>query len=184
MKVKKLFAVGLATLCAVSSVYAAKTTMQAVAKNVNNIDSTMADIKANSKVPVAFPAEVPVAKTKLYASDTAREYFWAISVDSSAICKGTHYCNVGLMSADAKGQLEDSYMDMKTKKQTKKQSTMLADGVTAYFTPGHAEGDWHSPTLEWVENNALYTLTWAIKGTDAEEILKTMANSAMHPGSG
>jgi len=57
---------------------------------------------------------------------------------------------------------------------------ILANNITGYYTPGHAEADWHMPSMEWQVGNILYLLTWNIK-ENAKQALKEMANSGINP---
>lgn len=159
------------------------TKLHSVTGYIKNIDKAITDVKSNSKLPVVFPGEIPESKNTLYAGSTSVEDFWVIYVDTTNTCNGVKVCNVGLITAHKNANIDDTYMNMKTKKQQKKSPVLLADGTNALFTPGHAEADWHNPTLEWKNNDITYMLTWSIKGKDEKIVLTTMANSAMHPGS-
>ncbi|MEO8402754.1 MAG: hypothetical protein ABI597_13365 [Gammaproteobacteria bacterium] len=181
---QKKIALACASILTLTSVdaCAAQTTMRPTTNYINNLDAVLKNAKNNSNMSVIFPAEVPTSHVKLYASETSRSDFWAIYIDSTADCNGAHFCNVGYIMAQNKGKIEQIYFDMKTHTKIKKQSIMLADGLPAVYTPGHAEGDWHNPSLEWKLDDVAYMLTWQ-NGVNIKKALVTMANSAMHPGS-
>lgn len=170
------------TVLAINPSYAGQ--LQSANNTITGLDEAISAAKTTSHLSVVFPAEVPTSANKLYASENSRKDFWAIQIDSTSTCHGAHFCNIGTITGKAKGTINEMYMDMKSKKQIQKESVMLADGTSAYFTPGHAEADWHNPSLEWQFKDISYSLTWAITNDDAQKILITMANSAMHPGSG
>jgi len=141
-----------------------------------------------SKMPVLFPTKIPAAKNPLHLYASFSSYiskpdfnqFWQINVGATPTCKGAHFCNVGYLSAQKDGKFEATFGGVipNTNKQPKEPVT-LKNGTVAYFTPGHAEGDFHPATLEWVMNNVLYTLTWNAKEVNEKNVLTTMANSAL-----
>lgn len=156
-------------------------------KIIRNLNQVIEQVKTKSKLRVFFPAYIPKGKqTILYAMQESLynkpDYnkYWEISVTTSQGCE-THGCIIGSLSANTDGTLEKVYMRPpfgNNKKPLHKQVVKLDNGLSGYFTPGHAEADWHPPAIEWQSNQVLYTLTWDMAG-DAKPVLVKMANSAL-----
>jgi hypothetical protein len=151
---------------------------------IKNIATTISYIKSNSPIPVVFPARIPDHKDPLFAigsTDTqADSPYWQILITTDAKCI-TKSCIVGLVSATKNGKQDFTYIQAplgSNNKPIMKQKVKLDHHLTGYYTPGHAEADWHHPTLEWEDAHVLYTLTWQVKDP-AKSILITMANSAL-----
>jgi hypothetical protein len=151
---------------------------------VEKLNESIEYVRAHSTIAVAFPAQVPqVKKGKLFASHSSYDsyqQYWDISIATGPQCQ-THGCVVGSLSADKKGKLEMDYTPPPfgaPAKSISKQKVKLANKMTGYYTPGHAEADWHPPTMEWQANNVLYTLMWDMKGDD-KSTLRTMADSVI-----
>jgi len=164
--------------------------MENVKGKIEGLDKTLAQAKKESGVPVEFPAFIPKSKQdkKYYASNDANAkssgFSYMINVDSTPDCNGVKYCNVGVFSAKTADK-PDMMTDRNNKVITK--SVMLADGTTAYYTPGHAMGDYFPATIQWTDNKQLYSISWnsQLKLPEVEKAaLITMANSAKNPGSG
>lgn len=146
--------------------------------------------KKISSVPVEFPAFIPKPESdkKYYASidEKVHEYgfeHW-INIDYTPDCHGVKVCNAGIISArkiDKIEMMEDRNNKLITK------PVMLADGIDAYFTPGHPMGDFFPGNIQWKDGKAVYSMSWRghIDPSDSErDVLVTMANSAKHPGLG
>lgn len=179
------------------------TQMMAVAKNqashkidsglvfsthvIKNLNTVMHDLEQKSTMTVVFPKRVPAEKHKtFYASGMSfadqpnYNQFWQISVSSSAKCQ-TKGCVIGSLSATLNQTIETTYIQAPFSDENKpiaKEKVELSSNQIAYFTPGHAEADWHPPMVEWEKNHVLYQLSWDMKG-DAKAALVTMAKSAI-----
>lgn len=158
---------------------------------IQNITKVLSYAKKQSKVQVEFPAIIPRprADRKYFASldeNTAKlnGFSYWINIDATSDCQGVKYCNVGIFTAQKNGKIQ-VMTDRSNRVITRR--IMLADGLDAYFTPGHAMGNFFPSTIQWVDDNVLYTISWndGIKSQKrAREELIAMANSAKHPGSG
>lgn len=155
-------------------------------KMVKNITGVISYIKAHSQLPAVFPTRIPSEDVNLFAvnnsADNQADYqrYWMISVATDAHCQ-TKNCMVGYVSAIKDGKLELSYLQAPFGEHNQpvlKQKVKLARHLTGYYTPGHAEADWHDPMLEWQDHRVIYTLMWKISGS-AKPTLITMANSAI-----
>jgi hypothetical protein len=170
----------------ITNSFAATAKMQDASNAVSGLDKTIAEVKKASPLPVLFPTKIPVSdKTpKLYSSYSSYftnpdfKKYWTINVDASSDCNGAHYCNIGALAAEKDGKLESSY-EAAPKIKRMKQIIKLQNGSTAYFTPGHAEADFHSTMIEWQSKDVLYKLTWNIRSGDEKAIITKMANSAL-----
>jgi hypothetical protein len=156
--------------------------------NISGLDKALADAKKDSTITVEFPAVIPKTKQSYFASyDTNSKQYgfsYMINVDSTADCHGVKYCNVGIVSAKENAEI-DKMKNRSNKVITTK--VMLADGMDAYYTPGHAMGDYFPASIQWMDNKVLYMISWNIDSKaakDSKALLITMANSAKHPGSG
>lgn len=157
---------------------------------IANYDKVVEQAKKSSHITVEFPAFIikPKSGKKYYASfdENSQQYGfeYIINIDSTPDCHGVKYCNVGMISARKSDQIE-MMKDKKNKTITK--SVMLADGINAYYTPGHAMGDFFPANIQWTDGKALYTISWNGENESAismRNYLVTMASSAKHPGSG
>lgn len=146
--------------------------------------------KKMSHINVEFPTFIPKSKTekKYYASFDANSqkygFEYMINIDSTPDCHVVKYCNIGIFSARKTEKIE-MMKDKKNNVITK--PVMLADGIDAYFTPGHAMGDFFPANIQWKDGQGVYTITWNGEMEtkhSVQDFLVTMANSAKHPGSG
>lgn len=158
--------------------------------HIVDFNKTVEQAKKTSHTHVEFPAFIPKpeAGKKYFANldENATQYGfeYMINVDSTPDCHGVKYCNVGIISARKSDQVE-MVKDKKNKMITK--PIMLADGINAYYTPGHAMGDYFPANIQWMDGKTAYMISWLFgKMSDKEmrDFLVTMANSAKHPGSG
>jgi hypothetical protein len=155
---------------------------------ITNLDSVLSDTKKTTDIFIEFPSFVPKTSKTYFANldSNSKQYgfVYMINVDSSANCGGVKSCNIGTVTA-RKDTTIDKLKDNKNKVITKE--IMLADGLSAYFTPGRSVGDFHPANIQWLDNNILYSITWNVEAKqekNEEAILIFMANSAKHPGSG
>ncbi len=155
-----------------------------------NYDQAINQANKMSKITVAFPTFIPrpTKGEKLFASvdEHAQQYGfeYMIYIDSSSSCHGVKYCNIGIIAARKTDKIE-----MMRNRENKMITTpvMLADGLTAYFTPAHAMGDFVPATMQWVEKKTAYMISWSVNKASypkTRDFLITMTNSAKHPGSG
>lgn len=133
---------------------------------ISNLSKVMAEVQNKSKITVLFPKEVPVPKeTKLYAnaSSTNYEHEWTINITNKSDCQ-TKSCLVGTLSATKDSKIEKDYVVPPFNKPThlKKEKVMLTKDITGYYTPAHAEADWHPAQIEWIVQDVHYQLSWNI----------------------
>jgi hypothetical protein len=153
------------------------------AEAITDLNHTLEQVSKQSKLPVLFPTAVPISRqNKLFAfSAKAPDYnqYWQIAVTTNAQCR-IHGCIVGSVSAQKEGKLEKNYIQALVPKVTYalKQKVKLKNNVIGYFTPGHAEADWHPPAMEWQIDGVSYVLSWDIK-ENSKQVLSTMANTAI-----
>jgi len=185
--IKTLIAV-MALILAANIVYADTVKMISAKDHIKGLAQVLYGAEHVSTMPALFPTQIPARKnlSRLYASFSSYatkpdfHKFWQINAGATPACKGARFCNVGFVSAERDGKLETTFGGMipNSAKQPKEPVT-LQNGTVAYFTPGHAEGDFHPAMLEWQMNNVLYTLTWNAKKGTEKDTLTTMANSAL-----
>jgi hypothetical protein len=161
-----------------------KIMLLALAASLPCVTAMAADqyVRADEIVPnlanvAAYPALLPArdAKAPLYAYvDTSNDNY-TLSLDSERGCKGAHYCSVGALVVSKDGAPE-MQRDMSGKDITV--NVKLPDGQPAFFTPGHAMGDFWPAQIQWMRNGALYSLSWNGPFPDGEQqTLLKMAGS-------
>ena len=131
-----------------------------------------------SKVSVVFPMGVPKPDhgVTYYPNFDVNSTGYNIYLDSSANCKGAHYCNLVSLNANKATKVLSTYKNQKGQKLTK--TVTLKNGETANYTPGFAMGDYWNPQISWQNDGATYTLSWVgIKNTDRTQMaMIKMAN--------
>jgi len=131
-----------------------------------------------SKVPVVFPMGVPKPShgVTYYPNFDVNSTGYNIYLDSSASCKGAHYCNLVSLNANNATQALPTYKNQKGQEMTK--TVTLKNGKTANYTPGFAMGDYWNPQISWQNNSATYTLGWVgMKNTSRTQMaMVKMAN--------
>lgn len=156
--------------------------------HIKNLDQVLTQVKKDTNQTPVFPAVIPKTSKSYYASSDATSqqngFNYMINIDSTPDCNGAKYCNVGRVSAQ-KGTQPDLMKDKNNKQVTV--PITLADGTQAFYTPGHAMGDYFPANVQWVDQNTIYMITW--NGEPKSEkmmraALITMANSAKNPGAG
>ncbi len=154
--------------------------MVTASQQIKGLQPVLTTIRQKAKVPVLFPRVIPQDRPGVvyYASTEQLPVTagggYVVNVDFTATCQGAHYCNVGSMRAEYQGKPE-LMRDRQNKVIT--QLVKLPGNQIAYFTPGHAMGSYFSPSLQWRQGPALYTLTWDDHFANKEAFL-AMANSA------
>ena len=153
------------------------------AKKINGLTKTIMAIKSQTKYAIPFPHFVPKSDQPLYAGQSSyaeksnyNEY-WIITIATNSKC-ASKGCVIGSLSASTTDKLDLDYIQApfdQSTKPTPKEKIVLQKGVIAYFTPGHAEADWHSPTLEWRQSGVLYVLSWNLD-KNAKQIFIDMMN--------
>lgn len=148
----------------------------------------VANLRQHSNLqPIIFPQKIPpAAVTPLYMSMSGAgsqpdyNQFWQLNVDATPECHGVHVCNIGFISAEKNGKLAPNYYSLPDQKHLK-QTIQLQHHITGYYTPFHVQASGVNPTLEWKINHVLFTLSWQIQASPAQQkrILTTMANSAI-----
>lgn len=169
-----------------TSAYAAKPAVPAdmvkAISKITGLEQALAAARKDAGVAVQFPAVIPKTEKSYFANyDTGSKQFgfnYMINVDATADCHGVKYCNVGMVSARA-----NAAVDKMTNRHHKAitVAVKLADGTSAYYTPGHAMGDYFPASIQWVDHKVLYMISWnfatgSVKDTRAA--LVTMADSA------
>ncbi|MBS0358585.1 MAG: hypothetical protein JSS53_04890 [Proteobacteria bacterium] len=145
-------------------------------KNIQGLDKVLKEIKQKNKnISMRVPTQIPDSKKSYYASYSARKNFLALNIDATANCHGVHNCNIGSITAETLGEPKIQY-DMQNHEITV--PVTLKNDTHAYYTPGHAMGDYWPPMIQWREGSTLYTLTWQIANSaDEKSTLVEMANS-------
>ena len=153
-------------------------------KKIKGLSKTIDVImtQTESKHPIPFPTLVPESDGPLYAVRTNEKPnmsdYWIIMISEDAKCV-TKTCVIGSLSSSSKNKLDLSYMKApfdQNKNPILKEKVILAPGFVAYYTPGHAEADWHQPSLEWQQDGRLYQLSWDLED-DAKDTLIDMMKS-------
>lgn len=152
-----------------------------------NLKEVLNEVKHKSSMLVLFPVRIPeYKKSTLYAVqssyDSSPNYnqYWEIAIVTSQDCQ-VKGCKLGSLSANQNDKLELSYQQApfgSGNKPIAKEKVQLTQKIVGYYTPGHAEADWHAPTLEWRMKQAVYKLTWDVTN-EPKEALMDMANSAI-----
>jgi hypothetical protein len=166
------------------SAWSANSALVPATSVIKNLDQTLTTIKNDGNKTVVFPTLIPPAKNlkQLFSSSDltlkAQGFAYIINADATPTCNGAHYCNIGSLTAKTKGEPR-MYKDRQDKVITV--PVKLANGIQGFFTPGHAMGDYWAPTIEWKNNNMLYSLRWNAKvsGMSEQEMMVAMANSAI-----
>lgn len=157
-------------------------------KIIHNQAQTLTQLKKQTALPVIFPAIIPVVKKgqQLYASSSSyginADYnkFWQINIDATPDCQGAKVCNIGYITAEKNGKLTRQYQTLPGNKVSAKQTVLLKNNNTGYYTPFHIQAGGVNPTLEWKVGNILYTLSWRVNAHSAQQkqILTEMAKSS------
>lgn len=154
--------------------------------HIEGLTSALQYVKTHSQMGALFPARIPQQQATLYASYSSLydkldyNQYWEIAIKNDPHCQ-VRGCVIGNISATRDGKLTFDYLQAPIGPNAKtipKQKISLVNNTVGYFTPGHAEADWHPPTIEWQMNKILYVLSWEIK-EDAQQVLTSMANSAI-----
>ncbi len=179
MLIKRFFILILCLLWG-STALAADVKWGPATKAVDGLAAIIQSTQAKVQQPVLFPQGVPIGSKVVhyYASDdkNPKGYLFRINVDTTAKCQGAHYCNIGSVSAELRGNPQ-IYYGTDNKRLT--QPMDLDHGIEGFYTPGHAMGDYWPPMIEWRQGNLLYRMTWDLPKDQARDALETMANSAM-----
>jgi hypothetical protein len=155
-------------------------------KAIKDLEVAMKFVEKNSNIPIMFPKKVPqIDNTTLYAvvgsegGDSNYNKYWSINASNTKNCD-TRACIVGGLYAEKDGKLELNYETAADhfQKPIPKEKVELNNHVTSYYTPAHAEADWHVASIEWIKNDVLYQLHWDMKG-NSKKVLTEMANLAM-----
>lgn len=147
-------------------------------QGIKDLNTTLNVLQQHAKSSIPFPSQIPLdTKHKNYfAFGEVTNSGYIISIDNSAECEGVHYCNVGSMLTST-GDNPQIYYDMQNKELT--MPVKLAHGQKAYYTPGHAMGDYWPPMLEWRHKKQFYRLTWRLPNDVAKKYLIGMANKML-----
>ena len=152
-------------------------------KVIANLQQVINDTKAKARIPVLFPAQVPVDQInqKYYASATvgAEGNNYVISIGKTADCNGQKYCNVANISG-ALGERPQIYSAMRGPDLTEPME--LTNDNRGYFTPAHAEGDFWPTMIEWRMDNILYRIAWTLDSKNEMQMIVALANSAVQAG--
>lgn len=155
----------------------ATTKMATAKKAIDNLPSTLTKLTLKTDAEIVFPHKVPVTSgKKYYAFAQSTKSGYIIYVDSTPECHGVHTCNIGSIVAQKAGNPQ-IYYDMLNKEITV--PVKLDRGFKGFYTPGHAMGDYWPPRLEWRRDNILYSLSWQLDNTSAEDTLIHMANTTL-----
>jgi hypothetical protein len=157
----------------------------AATSSINGLSNALSSLKSQTSLPVVFPSQMPkpASSAQLYAylEPAVQSYnaLYSIDIDHTQTCHGTKYCNLGNFSVQ-KGGAPSMQTDMNNKQITQK--VHLLHHQVAYYTPGHALGDYWPPEIQWVSQGNLYTLTWNIpSGQNAKLLMMQMADSVTAP---
>lgn len=168
-------------------------TLLSASQVIDNFDKTMTEAKKQCSLGMIFPTQMPsVQANKLYANFSLYKHdadktkpavtTCLLSANVSQTCV-TARCAVMsmLVSNENQGTIDKTYVVLAAMgKLTKanKEVVTLNNKVTAYYTPGHAQGTWFPPMIEWSGKNTKYTLTWdRAEKWDAKALLVRLANS-------
>lgn len=174
---RRFHAITLLILSLSLSAYAAKPSLVSANGVIQDLEKTLQEVKQHSKVPVLFPTLVPkdpADKPYFASSDLSAQKYgisYLINIDKTKDCKGVHACNIGYVKAEQGGNPQ-VYYDLHNKELTT--ALMLPHHIKAYYTPGHAMGDYSPANIQWRDKNILYTIIWP---TERDALVK-MANSA------
>lgn len=143
-------------------------------KAVLNYLEAVGKVQSIKDVPMAVPKNLPNGGTYYMTVDKDNDKQYTIYFDRTPNCKGVKVCNVGSIVA-SKFENPQIYYDQNNQPLT--QEVTLKDGHKAYFTPGHALGDFWPARIEWRKSIWLLQLSWnSAPGTDEKKILVNLAN--------
>ena len=129
-----------------------------------NLNASLTSLQSKTDLPLMFPKQVPQTSglKKLYVSFDPtlvnNNSYW-ISIDSSKDCQGAHYCNIGSLKV---ARIGDPQIYYAMNKQALTKTINLSSRQKAYYTPGHAMGDYWPPMLEWRDQKYFYQLIWQV----------------------
>jgi len=162
-----------------TSLHAAAPIVLMPAMKIKGLAEEIKFIKSKTKRAVPFPHLVPKSDERLFAVQSSydskpnyREY-WNISITTDPKCVAKT-CLVGSLTASRTDKLDLDYIEAPFDPNLKpipKVKIKLNRGFIVYFTPGHAEGDWHSPSLEWQQDGVLYHLSWIIASHEKQTLM-------------
>jgi len=156
--------------------------MEPSTKVIANLDQAISAIKAKTKLPVLFPAVIPVPSItqKYYASWNVRaDGSYNISIDSSKDCNGAKYCSVGSVMADL-GKRPQIYYSSSGDVIT--EQVNLYKGKKGFYTPAHAEADYWPTMMEWRMGYVLYDFNWKLQNKNEKKIIVNLVDSALKKG--
>lgn len=146
-------------------------------KAVTNLPTVLTKLTLKTDTEIVFPHKVPTtSKKKYYAYAESTKSGYVIYIDNTPECHGVHNCNIGSITAEKAGNPQ-IYYDIQNKEITV--PVVLTRGFKGYYTPGHAMGDYWPPRLEWRRDNMLYSLSWQLDNSTAEDTLLHMANTTL-----
>jgi hypothetical protein len=168
-------------LAITNSAFSQEVDMTEAADMIQNLNKVIEEVKKTTSVPVLFPSIIPKDPVKTYyaSADLSSQKYdinYLINVDSTPECNGVHACNVGFVKAE-KGAKIHAYRNMQNKDITV--LVILLNNIKAYYTPGHAMGDYFTANIQWLQDHILYTISWPTE----QDGLTKMANSAIAAGS-
>ncbi len=156
---------------------------------IYNQTDVIKDVTDFVEIPVLFPTLIKGEAGKVYFAYTdLQENFnsqspkarYSITIGYTPGCFA-HYCTLGSIRAELKGQMTADYtLSHEGKKTTEveiqKVPIDLTNTVKGYYTPGFAAGSYSDPKIQWTYKDVLYTIQWA---TADQKDLVQMANSAI-----
>ena len=146
---------------------------------INSLTKELIQAKQKTDIAILFPKRIASdpANKKYYAfADLTASPGYRIYIDSTASCHGVHTCNIGTVTAELGGN-PTIYYDMNNKEITI--PVILTNNLKAYYTPGHAMGDYWPPRIVWRDKNVLYTISWQLNPAIAQQAIIAMANSML-----
>lgn len=148
-------------------------------EQVMNWEEVQKLLKNKSHIPILFSTMIPEDKNnQLYYAygetiDTKVGQNYVIYFSTTQDCKGAKYCTVGSMRGEEGGKPEN-FRDRNNHVITQK--IKLSKGITGYYTPAHAMGDYWPGMITWQCKKVLYTLSWNISVDKEKDALINMAN--------
>jgi hypothetical protein len=141
---------------------AAKIVVAPAKQIVLGLTPAIDDLKTQVTIQVLFPSTIPQGDLPHYYAGSdfmrdAKQQQYTLYINATKECKNAHFCNVGTIKGETVKKPE-MYKDRDGTPITVPLS--LINNITGYYTPGHAMGSYFPPTIQWVDNNVLYTVSW------------------------
>lgn len=132
--------------------------------NEQDLQNALTKIKADFKAPVYYPTMLPKpanGNPKYFVGYMVRDKeFYALTFDLSQDCNGAKYCTAIQIYGDAAKKKQRGLIQRDHSNKIITEVITLNFGIKAYYTHGHAMGDYFPPMIVWDKNSVRYEIDW------------------------